>query len=91
MVKTVNIMVSGRVQGVCYRASTQKVAHQLGLIGWVKNRPDGCVEIQAQGELEQLEQLIAWCHKGPIFARVDSVNVTDLEVILTTSEFMIRE
>lgn len=80
MIKTVQIIVHGRVQGVCYRASTQKIGTKLNLDGWVKNLPDGSVEIQACGETLELEQLIAWCHKGPVFAKVDQVIVKELDV-----------
>jgi acylphosphatase len=77
MIKTVQIIVSGKVQGVCYRASAQKIARQLQIDGWVKNLPDGRVEIRAQGDAQMLEQLIAWCHKGPVFARVNQVIITE--------------
>ncbi len=53
MIKTVQIIVSGKVQGVCYRASAQKIARQLQIDGWVKNLPDGRVEIRAQGDAQQ--------------------------------------
>ena len=69
------LRVSGRVQGVCYRASTQERARALGLSGWVRNAPDGAVEIDAQGQAAQLDALIAWCHQGPPAARVDDVQV----------------
>jgi acylphosphatase len=66
--------VEGRVQGVFYRASTEAEARRLGLTGWVRNRPDGSVEIEAQGEAGALEALLTWCRDGPPGARV-----TDLE------------
>ncbi|MCX7086860.1 MAG: acylphosphatase [Methylococcales bacterium] len=80
MIKTIQIIVSGRVQGVCFRANTQKIAliHQID--GWVKNCPDGRVEIRARADSQQLDQLIAWCHKGPLFAKVDSVTVSDMPI-----------
>ncbi|MEQ1636960.1 MAG: acylphosphatase [Methylococcales bacterium] len=89
MIKTIQIIVSGRVQGVCYRASTHKVATHHKIDGWVKNLPDGCVEIRARAEDHQLEHLIAWCHAGPIFARVDNVTVTELEVTDLAPGFII--
>ena len=67
--------VSGRVQGVSYRAYTQREAMQLGLTGWVRNCPDGRVELVAEGEEAALQQLIAWCRQGPpaaIVAEVDT-------------------
>ncbi|NOT84764.1 MAG: acylphosphatase [Methylococcaceae bacterium] len=87
--KTVQIIVSGRVQGVCYRASTQKIAKAHNIQGWVKNLPDGCVEIRACAEAQQLEHLISWCHAGPIFARVDGVTVTDVDTVDLAPGFII--
>jgi acylphosphatase len=73
--KQVHMHVRGRVQGVYFRASTQREAKRLGLTGWVKNRPDGEVEICAEGEEEGLKELIAWAQKGPSAARVERVEV----------------
>ncbi len=75
MRKRWHIWVSGRVQGVFYRASTAEVAEQLGLTGWVRNLPDGRVEIVAEGGEEGLQKLLAWCRQGPPAARVTSVEV----------------
>ena len=77
MINTLQLIIKGRVQGVCFRASTQKQASKLQLDGWVKNRPDGDVEILVRGEAAVLDEFIAWCHKGPVFARVDQVIRTD--------------
>ena len=68
-------VVDGRVQGVDYRASTQEQARALGLRGWVRNLPDGRVELRAQGTRGRVEALLAWCRKGPPSARVASVDV----------------
>lgn len=73
--KQVQVVVRGRVQGVYFRASTQREAKRLGLTGWVKNRPDGNVEVLAEGEEEGLKDLIAWANKGPGAARVERVDV----------------
>jgi acylphosphatase len=67
-----HVRVRGRVQGVYYRASTQETAVRLGLCGWVRNCPDGSVELVAEGSPEQLEQLLEWCRRGPPAARVDA-------------------
>jgi len=69
-------VVSGRVQGVWYRASTREKALPLGLAGWVRNLPDGGVEVFAEGPKAKVEELIAWCRQGPSFADVRSVEVT---------------
>ena len=67
--------VTGKVQGVWFRASTQKEASKLGLTGWVKNLPDGRVEVMACGSGEQMSQMEAWLLHGP-----DRAEVTDLQV-----------
>ena len=69
----IHLKIAGRVQGVFYRASVCERAHNLGLAGWVRNRPDGRVELVAEGPREALESLLAWCRKGPPLARVESV------------------
>lgn len=71
------IIVSGRVQGVSYRAHARQQAHALALAGHVRNLPGGEVEIIAQGEAADLERLLAWCHVGPELARVSCVVVED--------------
>lgn len=73
--KQVHVVVRGRVQGVFFRASTQREARRLGLVGWVKNRGDGAVELCAEGEEEALKELVAWAHHGPGAARVEKVDV----------------
>jgi acylphosphatase len=76
--RTVQIRVTGKVQGVFYRATARDVANDLGLNGWVRNCTDGSVEILAGGSATAIEALIAWCRKGPREARVDEVIVTDV-------------
>ncbi len=73
--KRAHIWVSGRVQGVWYRATARDVAQRLGLTGWVRNLPDGRVEIVAEGDETTLEEFIKWCWEGPPLARVDNVEV----------------
>ena len=69
----IHAFVSGRVQGVYYRAETRQQASQLGLTGWVRNLPDGRVEVLAEGEEQRVRELIAWCRQGPPRSRVDEV------------------
>ena len=69
----IRALVSGRVQGVCFRGETQKQASQLGLTGWVRNLPDDRVEVVAEGEEHRVQKLIAWCRQGPPRSRVDRV------------------
>ncbi|WP_044239891.1 acylphosphatase [Chondromyces apiculatus] len=73
--KQVQIFVRGRVQGVYFRATTQRESRRLGLSGWVKNRPDGSVEIVAEGDEDRLKDLIAWANRGPSAARVERVDI----------------
>lgn len=73
MVETRHLTVTGRVQGVAYRAWTVGTAADLGLAGWVRNRRDGSVEITARGEPAALDALAERCRRGPPLARVDSV------------------
>jgi acylphosphatase len=70
------LRVSGRVQGVFFRQTTAQEATRLGLMGWVKNLPDGDVEAVVEGESETVDRLIAWCHHGPPSARVDDVSIS---------------
>lgn len=66
-------IIRGRVQGVYYRAFTERHANRLGLQGWVRNQPDRNVEVYAEGSKEQLEQLLAILKQGPPGARVEAV------------------
>lgn len=70
--------VSGKVQGVWFRANTQREASRLGLVGWVKNMPDGRVEVYACGEETKLEQLQEWLWQGPPLASVEWVEMETL-------------
>lgn len=74
--RRLHVWVSGRVQGVFFRQSTETFARELGLAGWVRNLPDGRVEAIAEGDATALERLVAFCHEGPPAARVDDVEVT---------------
>lgn len=76
----VRLFVSGVVQGVSYRASTQEEARRRGILGWVKNLDDGRVEAVAQGTKDRVVELIAWCRKGPPAAKVEKVDVSWEEV-----------
>jgi acylphosphatase len=73
--RRLHAVVSGRVQGVGFRASAQQVAQRLGLAGWVRNLADGRVELEAEGPPMVLDQLLAWLRKGPSLSRVDGVAV----------------
>lgn len=76
--KRISILLSGKVQGVYFRASTEKIATRIGVCGFVKNLPNGKVFIEAQGTEEQLQELINWCRLGPERARVDELSTAEI-------------
>lgn len=78
MLKTVSIVVTGKVQGVFYRQSTREQALTLGITGEVRNMPDDTVHIIATGLAEQIEKLTEWCKQGPPRAKVNSVFAKEL-------------
>jgi acylphosphatase len=71
------VLVHGRVQGVGFRASCQRRAVDAGVAGWVRNTEGGDVEAVFEGPPPAVDALVAWCGKGPSWARVDGVVVTD--------------
>lgn len=73
MKECLHIIVKGKVQGVYFRAYTQKQAVKHNLNGFVRNLPNGDVEIVAEGERADLHALVTWCYKGPLLARVKQV------------------
>ncbi|HEX3677838.1 MAG TPA: acylphosphatase [Sphingomicrobium sp.] len=75
-----HVRVTGRVQGVFYRAWIQKQAEALGVTGWVRNCPDGRVEAHVEGEEAAVGQMIGHFRKGPPSARVEDVRLWDVEL-----------
>lgn len=90
MRKRWHLWVAGRVQGVFYRANTAEVARRLGLVGWVKNLPDGRVEIVAEGKEEDLQEFLVWCRQGPPAAQVTEVEVKEEAYTGEFSQFFIK-
>ncbi len=88
--RRVHAIVEGRVQGVWYRASTQRTARDLGLVGWVKNRADGRVELVAEGPQSALDALLAWCRSGPPDAVVTDVQATWEDPTGDHADFSVR-
>ena len=72
------VVVRGRVQGVWFRESARRRAEQLGISGWVRNRADGAVEAELEGEREDVGVAVSWFGLGPPQARVDAVDVDEL-------------
>ena len=89
-VKRVVMVVKGRVQGVFFRDSTRRKAKELGLVGTVRNLPDGTVEVIAEGPSDSLGALVHWSRSGPPGAEVTQVRTTDLESTGEFDDFTIR-
>lgn len=71
----IHVTIAGRVQGVGFRYSCEEEAETRGLAGWVRNLPDGRVEAAFEGPRGDVEEMLAWCRKGPPAARVTNVEV----------------
>jgi acylphosphatase len=67
------VVVHGRVQGVFFRGSTVERAREVGVNGWVRNRPDGAVEAVFEGSAEQVAEMVRYCREGPPWARVERI------------------
>ncbi|RMG85020.1 MAG: acylphosphatase [Bacteroidetes bacterium] len=87
--KRYQIWIRGKVQGVWFRASAKREAEALGLVGFVKNLPDGRVYAEAEGDEAALNAFVDWCMQGPPLAKVWSVEVSEVPVH-GFSEFEIR-
>ncbi len=85
----VRATVRGRVHGVWYRDSCDSVARSLGVKGWVRNLPDGSVQVVAEGDRDAVNELLQWCHGGPPRANVTGVDVVD-EQPTGEREFRVR-
>jgi len=77
--KTIRLTITGKVQGVFYRATAKDVADLTGVKGWIRNLPDNNVEITATAAEETLQKFINWCKQGPPKAKVANVIVEELE------------
>ena len=78
--KTIRLIIKGKVQGVFFRATAKEIADNLGIHGWVRNLPDNNVEIRATAHEDILQKFIDWCKQGPPKARVEEVIVEELGV-----------
>jgi len=85
----ISIKITGRVQGVWFRASTKNEADRLGITGFVKNDSDGGVYIEASGPVLNLDDFVKWCNKGPDLARVNSVEVHQIS-LFDMADFEVR-
>ena len=73
------VVVRGQVQGVGFRYHCTRQAQRLGVVGWVRNEPDGTVAGHFEGPASSVESLVAWCRKGPGYAAVEHVEATPAE------------
>lgn len=87
--KRFRVIISGRVQGVYFRANTKRQALSLGLSGWVKNRPDGRVETVFEGDSDTVDAMLAWCKTGHPPARVDRVDFSEEDADGSFTDFKI--
>ncbi len=85
-----HVIVEGRVQGVFFRHHTQEMAFKSGVKGWVRNRRDGTVEALFEGDKEEVDQMIQWCHRGPSEARVIKVHLNWEDYIGEFDDFSIN-
>lgn len=79
--KTYHLLISGKVQGVFYRASAKRVAGENGIYGWIKNTPEGFVEAVITGDATLIDTFIKWCKSGPKGAQVDNVVITNQDFL----------
>jgi acylphosphatase len=73
--RTVRVRISGRVQGVFFRASCARLARDLGISGWIRNRPEGDLEAVFQGPDPAVGDMLTWCRHGPPAARVEGIEI----------------
>ena len=88
--KRVHVFISGKVQGVWFRAYTKEEADRLGVKGWVRNLPDGRVEAVFEGDEEAVEEMVRWCHQGSPMSRVERVEVQEEPYRGEFEDFSIR-
>jgi len=84
------LVVHGRVQGVGYRDAAVQAAFTLGVAGWVRNRSDGTVEAQVQGDAAAVDRFVEWCKRGPPLARVSKVDASDVAPDASLPDFAWR-
>ena len=73
--KSVHILVTGKVQGVFFRQATKVIAIKNHVTGWIKNLESGQVEILLEGEDQNVNSIVEWCHNGPANSRVDEIKI----------------
>ena len=84
-----HLVISGRVQGVCFRYYTRQTAKKNDVTGWVRNLPDGRVEALIEGEEPAVAATLNWCRQGPDLARVDQIDMSELPATGEFADFRI--
>lgn len=87
---TRHIIVSGKVQGVFYRATAKEMAEELGVLGWVRNTNKGQVEMYVQGDHQDMDNFVEWCRTGPRGAEVTGVKSIELDIETEFQKFEIK-
>jgi acylphosphatase len=85
-----HVLISGRVQGVNFRATTRDEARKVGVAGWVRNMDDGRVEAVFEGKHAAVQRMVSWCYSGPVLANVEHVEVNWEEPKGEDGSFVIR-
>ena len=88
--KSVHILVTGKVQGVFFRQATKVIAIKNHVTGWVKNLESGQVEILLEGEDQNVNSIVEWCHNGPANSRVDEIKIEQQKFSGQYSNFEVR-
>ncbi len=87
--EAVKVIISGKVQGVSFRASLKKIAQECNVVGWVRNVEDGSVEAFIQGKNSNVQRVLDWCHSGPPNARVENLVIKKERVEPTARYFVV--
>jgi acylphosphatase len=90
MYSRAHVIFKGKVQGVFFRANTERKAIEMGILGWVRNRSDGAVDAVFEGPKDSVKDLIDWCAKSQPYARVDDLEITWEEYQNEFDEFEVR-
>lgn len=85
-----HLLIRGQVQGVCFRYYTRRTALKEGVTGWVRNLPDGRVEVIVEGDEQAVAATIAWCRQGPEIAQVDQIDILEQDASGEFADFSIR-
>ncbi len=72
-----HVAVSGKVQGVCFRMETKRVADRFNVCGWVRNNRDGTVEAVFEGAMSDVASVVEWCKKGPPYSKVEKIDIEE--------------